>query len=136
MTYTPQRSVISSITQANPAVVTTATPHGLTSGQVVRINIPKNFGMEPLNHGLFHITVLTQSTFSLQNSQVPLVINVDSTSFPAFIIPASPSQSAEILPVGSGPTPVTYTQPQIINGIADTPISDAWTNIATVNQPY
>jgi hypothetical protein len=135
MTYTPARSEISNITQANPAVVTTTSDHGLTTGQVVRVHVPQDYGMSEINQDLCSVTVLSNTTFSLQYTQVPFV-NVDSRQFTAFTTPSNPSLTAEILPVGSGPTPLTNTEVQVTNGIADSPISDAWTNIATTNQPF
>lgn len=61
---------ITNITQANPAVVTSAS-HGRTTGQVVTI---KNVGgMTEVNNRSFTITVLTANTFSLDG--------VDSTGY-------------------------------------------------------
>lgn len=136
MTFSPPRVAISSITQANPCVVTTSTEHNLTTGQIVRMHVPINFGMCELNNGSFSVTVLSDTTFSLQITQVPPSINVDSTHFPPFTIPSNPKFTAEVLPIGSGPTPIRNTIPQLVNNVCDTLLGDATQNIATVNQPF
>ena len=54
---------ISSVTQANPAVVTTATNHNLVTGDYVRFtNVT---GMHQLDTLVFQVTVLTATTFSI-----------------------------------------------------------------------
>lgn len=72
--YGPQLQ-ISGITKANPAVVTTASPHGLSSGQVVILE------------GLFQ----SATTGMPQISNMPFVITVTSTT--AFTIPWNTNQS-------------------------------------------
>jgi hypothetical protein len=54
---------ISGITQANPGVVTTASAHGLTTGDTVRLRDIR--GMTALNLRSFTVTVLTSTTFEL-----------------------------------------------------------------------
>jgi hypothetical protein len=54
---------VSGITNANPAVVTTALNHGFATGQA--INIAGVLGMTAVNGGPYTITVLTPTTFSL-----------------------------------------------------------------------
>lgn len=54
---------ISGITQANPAVVTTSTAHGLTTGE--RVYIAGVSGMGEVNNLFFIATVLTTTTFQL-----------------------------------------------------------------------
>lgn len=136
MTFSPPRVAISAITQANPCVVTTSEDHNLVTGAVVRVHVPRNYGMFPLNNNLYSVTVLSPTTLSLQTKQVPPAINVDSTLFPAFTIPSNPQFTAEILSVGSGPTPLTNTPGQVLNNVCDDLLSDASQNIALVNQPF
>ncbi len=136
MTYSPPRVGISAITQANPCVITTDADHNLITGQIVRIHVPKNYGMIPLNNRLFSVTVLSDTTLSLQVTQIPPAINVNSTDFPAFTVPANPQFTAEVVPVGSGPTPITNTPVQALNNVCDDLLADAAQNIALVNQPY
>jgi len=135
--FNPDRLVIASITQANPAVVTTSTDHNLTTGQAVRINVPIYYGMFQVSRKIYQITTLSPTTFSLQYSQVPTATNVDSTNYNPFSIPATPQRfTAEVLPVGSGPTPLNNTIAQQINGTCVTTLDDATTNISTVPIPF
>jgi hypothetical protein len=136
VSFTPIRVPISNITQANPAVVTTSTNHNLTTGQVVRINVPKNYGMVELNHQALLITILSSVTFSLQYSQIPPALNVNSTNFTAFTTPSNPQFTAEVLPIGSGPTPINSPISNALRGTCDDLLDDATTNISTVEIPF
>lgn len=55
---------ISNISIANPAVVTTATPHGFSTGNFIYIQSVA--GMVQINSRIYEITVLSATTFSLQ----------------------------------------------------------------------
>ena len=136
MTFSPPRVAISAITQANPCVVTTTSNHNLITGGVVRVHVPNNFGMTPLNQNIYSVTVLSPTSFSLQTTQVPSAINVNSTSFPAFTTPSNPQFTAEIISVGSGPTQISNVAWQITNNFCDSLLADASQNIATTNQPF
>lgn len=82
---------ISGITQANPAVVTTTTPHGFVTGQVIDIFGVNN--MVQVVGGPYTITVTGSSTFSLNG--------VNSTAFTAY----------------GGASPLSTALPLIFNGI-------------------
>ena len=95
--FVPQRRTITNITQANQAVVTTSTNHGLTPGQVVRILVPSRFGMNQLNRVQAEILAVTANTMTL---------NVNSSLFTAFAYPVVaqyPVNFPQIVPMGSGP---------------------------------
>lgn len=136
MTFVPERLVISGITQANPCVVTTSSTENLSTGQVVRLHVPPNYGMTELNQLALSITVLSATTFSLQYSQVPVAVNVNSTNFVAFTTPSNPQFTAEIIPIGSGPTPVTNTAWQANNNFCDSLLGDATYNNSTSPIPF
>lgn len=136
MTFVPERLAISNITRAIPAVVTTTTDHNLTTGQVVRTVVPKPYGMVELNGKQLSITVISNTTFSLQYSLVPPKVNVDSREFTAFTTVATPALTAQILPIGSGPTPITNPEVYLRNNVCDTPIEDATYNNSTVEIPF
>lgn len=136
MSFTPTRLPITDITRSMPCVVTTGSDHNMTTGQVIRVHVPKGFGMVELNQKLFSITVLTATTFSLQYSQVPPAIPVDSSDFTPFIALPVSRFTAEVLPVGSGPTPVTNTEWQARNDHCEDLYGDAISNVATVNIPF
>ena len=72
---TVQELAISSITQANPAVVTTSTDHGLVTGDEIRIT--GVFGMTEVNDREFVITVVDADEFSLNGE--------DSTGHTAYV---------------------------------------------------
>lgn len=73
------KKTISGITAANPAVVTTSGAHGYSTGDEVIIEGVA--GMTEINGGVFSITVLTSTTFSLQTLAGS---NFDSSGFTAY----------------------------------------------------
>lgn len=122
--YYPRYHTISAITAANPTVVTTTTPHGLTVGQQVRIRVPSVFGMTQINNLQAIISAVTTTTITLGGLK-----SIDSSAFTAFAWPAAtavPFTPAIVEPVGSGPTPVT------VGGITYNVdlLDDATTNVA------
>lgn len=129
MTFTPTRVSISNITQANPGVVTTSPNHNMTTGQIVRMHVPQTYGMIELNQKLVSITVLSANTFSMQYSQVTPPINVDTTNFAAFSVPSTSQFTAEVLAVGSGPTPKLSPQTYVVNNVCESNVDDAITNV-------
>ncbi len=91
-TYQPAMRVISSITQANPAVVTTSIDHDYGTGEIVRFFFPEPiFGMKQINGKRGRITVTGTTTFE---------VAIDTTHFDAFSIPAGNRQWPQVLPVG------------------------------------
>lgn len=75
-TFQRAMRVISSITNANPAVITTTTNHQYITGMIVRLNIPKGFGMQQANQLYAPITVTGNTTFS---------IDIDTTQMDKFL---------------------------------------------------
>lgn len=91
-TWAPQSSIITNITQANPGVVTTSQPHGFLDGLYVRIDMqpqPSLFGMTQVSGKVYLITVLSDSTFS---------IDTDTTNYDAFVALTDP-QAPQAIPV-------------------------------------
>lgn len=131
---------ITAISNANPGVVTTAANHNLSTGQIVRLTIPKNYGMQEINrvnNRLFSITVLSLTTFSLQVSQCSPQgnINLDTTLFSAFVNVGT-GTPATAFPVGSGPTPITSPPQYATNKMCDSLIGDATMNNSTSEIPF
>lgn len=89
-TWRPLRRSISSITNANPGVVTTSVAHGYFNDAYVRLVLPGNFGMNQVNNQVFKITVLSPTTFS---------INTNTTSYDAFNASLNTSQVPQVIPV-------------------------------------
>ena len=96
--FQPATRLIDSITNANPAVVTTTFAHQYKDGTIVRLDIPPADGMQQANQLTGSITVLSPTTFA---------IDIDTTTFAPFAIPAAPSYIINIcsfvVPVG-GPS--------------------------------
>lgn len=108
--FWPPMRLILSITNAYPAVITTtchttvtagvlvAIPedHNYYSGLIIRLNIPKICGMPELDKFQGEITVIDDTTFS---------IDIDSTKFEPFAIPVAPfpvwaNTCAQVVPIG------------------------------------
>jgi len=87
--FEPERKVVSAITNANPAVVT-ATAHAYTTTDIVRINVPIEYGMR-LPPEEVTITVINANSFS---------IDMDTSLLDPFVVPvATPQTFAEVLPI-------------------------------------
>ena len=87
--------IITAITNANPAVVTTSFAHQYLDGTIVRLDIPPAVGMPQANNFVGPLLVTSTTTFAL-----PL----DSTNFGTFAIPVDPlpqiNTCALVVPVG------------------------------------
>jgi len=86
--------IISGITNAVPASVTTTFNHQYITGMIVRLNIPEGFGMVQANQLYGPIIVTSPTTFT---------ITIDTTKFDAFVAPSSfpfSYQSAQCTPIG------------------------------------
>lgn len=85
---TAYRADISAVSQADPCVITTSAAHGYQDNQIVRItdlgsDMPTARGMDQINNKRYSITVLTTTTFSLQD---PITgEDVDSSSYTAYV---------------------------------------------------
>ena len=111
--YAPAYRDILSISNSFPAsVVTTFNginpgSHGYQTGLIVRIDIPRFFGMEPpatMNGTQGTITVTSPTSFT---------INLDTTNWGVFVIPTlNPGHSgtpAQVVPIGQVTAPVTQS---------------------------
>lgn len=140
MSFSPPRSAIALITNSLPCVVGTSTPHQLTTGQIVRLHVPQNYGMFELNQLLVSITVIGQQLFTIQATQTPYPIDIDSTTFTPFSIPVfnqnDPGFTAEVLPVGSGPILQGSPDWALTNRVFVTKVDDATTNTSTSPIPF
>ncbi len=92
--FQPTLRIISSITNDNPAKVKTTLAHDYITGEIVRLKIPKGFGMQRANNLLGEVTITAEDEFT---------INIDTSSFEAFS-PPNPLPSAftcaQVIPVG------------------------------------
>lgn len=115
----PKINFVTAITQSNPAIVTTATPHGYTGQMFVRIVFPHTFGpvfgMPQIDEQSAGITVLSDTTFSIAidtrnydpftlvtNPQMPQCVPIGVTA------PSSANDSGQVNPVNNSPRPVIF----------------------------
>lgn len=93
--FQPAMRLIENITNALNAVITTTFDHDYITGAIVRIYVPKGFGMLQINKMKGTITVLSPTTFS---------IDIDTTLFDIFVasFPLDPfyPQVPLVVPVG------------------------------------
>ncbi len=98
--YQPSMRIVSAISKANPASVTTTFAHQYVTGTVVRLDIPAGFGMTQANQQFGDITVTSPTTFT---------IAIDTSLFDTFVVPTYtllPSgtvvslQQAQCVPIG------------------------------------
>lgn len=89
--FQPAMRIISSITNENPASVTTTLDHDYLTGEIVRLIVPQGFGMTQINNLTGTITLTGSTTF---------LIDIDTTFFDVFSVPS--------------PLPMAYTCPQVI----------------------
>lgn len=90
-TFQPIKRLILTLTKASPAVITTTFDHDYTSGIVLRLKIPEEYGMSQANDFLGEITVIESNTFT---------INLDTTGFDTFVAPDNPTTCPQTIPVG------------------------------------
>lgn len=88
--WQPNYNIISSITNANPGVVTTVSPHGYYSGLYVQFFFGPAFGMQQLIGNVYLISVIDSTSF---------YINQNTTGFDTFTI-GTTKQQPQVVPVG------------------------------------
>jgi hypothetical protein len=135
MTFVPSFYYVSNITNANPAVVTTTTDHNFQTGMVARMRIPYLYGMQQMNNQIYSVSVLSSTSVSLQYTQVPVAVNVDSTFFDTYVN-AAQKNTPQIVAVGAGPTPVFGTVRQTLNNECEYLLDDQVYNNSTVEIPF
>lgn len=92
--FQPALRIITAITNGFPAQVTTSFSHQYKTGLIVRLRIPKGFGMYQADQLFAPITVTGLTTFT---------INIDTTRFDLFVVPDTDPddlQSAQAIPTG------------------------------------
>jgi hypothetical protein len=82
-TYQPAMRIITAITNAFPAQVTTSFPHQYVSGIIARLFVPIAFGMNQANELEGSITIIDDTNFT---------IDIDTRLFDPFVLPPAPVQ--------------------------------------------
>jgi len=93
-TYQPAMRIVTAITNAYPAQVTTSFDHNYIDGTIVRLHIPDGFGMLQANNLYGIIAVTSPTTFT---------VTIDTTQFDVFAAPVQfpqSQQSAKVVPIG------------------------------------
>lgn len=115
-TYQPAMRIIASITNASPAVVTTTFDHDYITGDIVRLYIPRGFGMLQADRLKGTVTVTGDTTFT---------IDIDTTDFDSLVVPPDN-------PIGVTPGPVNV--PGGVNQLQLGQIFTVLFDIFTINQ--
>ena len=89
--FVPARKIITEITNAFPARVTTSTDHDYLSGEIIRIQVPLSHGMRQINQQYAPITVINNVSF---------YIAIDARSYEPFVIPMDQQQFAQTTAIG------------------------------------
>jgi hypothetical protein len=88
--FTPVRRLISAVTNAEQAVVTTSADHGYVTDDWVRLVVPLSHGME-IDYEQSRITVLSTTQFRT---------DIDTSFRLPFVVPAAPFTPAQVVPIG------------------------------------
>jgi hypothetical protein len=108
--FQPAMRIITAITQANPAQVTTSFAHQYITGLQMRLDIPIACGMQQADQFVGPIVVNSPTTF---------LIALDTTTFEPFSIPLAPSPHvntcAQAVPVGEVNSILTGATVNILN---------------------
>ena len=114
--FKPASKLISAITNANPAEVTTTLNHEYLTGTVVRLYIPQICGMEQIDGFSGEVTVTGPTTFT---------VNVNATSFDPFAVPADEfhvpggvsrhyNTCAMVVPIGENSSMLTAAERNVL----------------------
>lgn len=96
--YQPALRQVSDIVKGNPTHVETTFAHSYLTGTIVRMYVPKEWGMEQIDLQKGIITVTSTTTFT---------IDINSTGYDAFVTPDTPVQYAFVIPIGEVPEMLT-----------------------------
>lgn len=108
--FQPAMRVVTAITNANPASVTTSLNHLYITGMIVRLDIPPGVGMQQANQLTGTIFVTGSTTFT---------ISIDTTAFDPFVIPSMPPPAytcAQCVPVGEDADILTAAVQNVLPG--------------------
>lgn len=105
----PTVRYITAITTGTTTIIQTSVTHGYQVGQIVRFNIPAAFGTIELDgeNGVNNLpvygTIIAVNTATTGTNANSFTVNIDSSTFTAFTIPANgsaPFTWAQVIPVG------------------------------------
>jgi hypothetical protein len=144
--FYPRARVITNITQASNAQVSTSIAHGLTPGQEIRFNIPAVSGMIQLNpditNNYFPTGSLVPAIVLTIVDDYNFTININTSAYTAFTYPTiaqQPSSSPLMIPIGEDTATSLASNTAQVPTIAGQQIFNTQTGIladATVNTGY
>ena len=76
--FGPAMRIISAISNAYPASVTTTFAHGYVDGTIIRFDIPPACGMQQINQMTAPLLVTSRTTFT---------VDIDTRQFAPFVVP-------------------------------------------------
>lgn len=112
-TFQRAMRLVTNITQAEEAVVTTSFAHQYETGDIVRLYVPKGWGMIQANKLQGEIIVINSTTFS---------ISINTLLFDAFVTPPDPSPLVngvpQAVPVGENNRKLTSATQNVLPYVA------------------
>jgi|SRR5712671_531292 len=78
--FQPAMRIVTAITNAFPAAVTTSFDHNYVTGTIIRLTIPPGYGMVQANQKFGAIEVTSPTTFN---------IDIDTIFFDVFVVPVT-----------------------------------------------
>jgi hypothetical protein len=122
---TALRALISAVTQADPAVVTTTAVHGFQSNQIVRFSdlgssMPTARGMDQLNNNRYRITVIDTTSFSLQDPVTGE--DIDSSAYTAWVSGGRVEVETKVLSLNNPQVSPYATTPYVPNAFSYDPV--------------
>jgi len=108
--FQPAMRVVTAITNANPALVTTSFANNFESTDIVQFYMPLGFGMQQINGLMGHVTVVSPTTFS---------VNINTLNFDVFSDPSN-GQFAQVIPIAESNSTIygatANTLPSLVRG--------------------
>jgi len=107
--FQPAMRIITAITNANPALVTTSFANSYVTGTIVRFDIPVGFGMQQLNQQFGPITVVNTTQFT---------VPIDTTQYDVFVVPGGNEQYAQAVPMAEQASILTAAVQNVLPYVA------------------
>jgi len=98
--YIPQACVITAVTKASSAVITTSTNHNFVVGQEVGFTVPSQWGMTQLDSAVYLQTSngIPQQAYVTAVTANTVTVNINSTGFTTFAYPTSAVAALGVTP--------------------------------------
>jgi hypothetical protein len=87
--FIPESRTVIAISNSFPVVVTTLVAHGYLQGNIIRIVLPPDFGMQEINNQFGEATIISPTQFAL---------SIDTRQYSQFSIPVGTQQFAQCIP--------------------------------------